>query len=348
MFEFLKSVAGTLTCAGLLSACPTAVVAEWHYEQQAIMGTEVHVQLWHEDSAQAQQIITEVMDEIRRLDNELSPYKESSELSRVNRAAGEKTLTISAELAQIIDKSLWYSEQTNGAFDITFATLGNLYDFRKNQQADQQTTDALLPALNYRHLLFNPEAPSLHFAHPATKIDLGGIAKGYAVDRAIKILQHHGVQNASVSAGGDARLLGDKRGKPWTIGIRHPRDKSKNAAILPLENIAISTSGDYERFFIDDDQQRVHHIFNPSTGKPADTDGASETKSNSHSNDDNTDKLISVTVLGPRGFDTDPLSTSVFVLGKEKGLALIEDMPGFDAIVINADHKLFFSSGLDR
>ncbi|WGL15607.1 FAD:protein FMN transferase [Microbulbifer bruguierae] len=320
--------------------CATGASAEWHYDKQAIMGTEVHLQFWYEDAEKAQVINRAVMDEFRRIDAQLSPYKKNSELTQVNRQAGQKEIAISEELAEILDKSLWYSEKTGGAFDITFATLGSLYNFRTGRQADQKTTDTLLPAVNYRLIKLDRKNLTLEFGDPRTKIDLGGIAKGYAVDRAVAILQEHGVQNASVSAGGDARLLGDKRGKPWLIGIRHPRDKSKNAAVIPLENTAISTSGDYERFFIDDEDHRVHHIFNPATGKPAETDNSDDTA--------DSDKLISVSVIGPAGFDTDPLSTSVFVLGKQEGMALIENLVGFEAIVIDSNHRMFFTKGLHQ
>lgn len=329
--------------AGLLFSAHS--LAEWHYEKQAIMGTEVHLQFWYEDKDRAKEITANVMEEFHRIDAALSPYKEDSELSRVNREAGQGPVPITEELASIVEKSLWYSDKTAGAFDITYATLGSLYDFRKGEQANEEITETLLPAVNYRHIHLNREQregirTTLAFSDPRTKIDLGGIAKGYAVDRAVAILQQHGVHNASVSAGGDARLLGDKRGKPWLIGIRHPRDKSKNAAVIPLENTAISTSGDYERFFIDDDEHRVHHIFNPATGKPAETDSRGDTADG--------DKLISVSVIGPHGFDTDPLSTSVFVLGKQKGMALIEELTGFEAVVIDANHRMFFTSGLQQ
>ncbi|SHF23810.1 thiamine biosynthesis lipoprotein [Microbulbifer donghaiensis] len=308
--------------------------AEWHYDKQSIMGTEVTVQLWHDDDQQAAQLIEQVMAEFRRLDDELSPYKEDSELSRVNREAATQAVMLSDELAALIDKSLWYSELTGGAFDISFATLGKHYNFRKHQQADKTLTQSLLEALNYRHLHFDKNAQTLRFGHSKTRIDLGGIAKGYAVDRAVAILQKADVCCASVSAGGDARMLGDKRGEPWLVGIRHPRDKDKTAAVIPLNDSAISTSGDYERYFIDDRDTRVHHIFNPATGKPADTTAG------------DSDKLISVSIIGPRGFDTDPLSTSVFVLGKDKGLALIDRLPGFEAVVIDSNKRLFFSRGL--
>ncbi|WP_231759149.1 FAD:protein FMN transferase [Microbulbifer elongatus] len=317
--------------------------AEWHYDKQAIMGTEVHLQFWYQDEQKARQINRAVMDEFRRLDAALSPYKEDSELSRVNREAGQGPVQISDELARIVDKSLFYSRQTHGAFDITFATLGSLYNFRDGKQVDSDTTENLRDAIGYHHLQLDRSKGTLRYGDSRTKIDLGGIAKGYAVDRAVDILKQYGVTNANVSAGGDARLLGDKRGKPWLVGIRHPRDKSKNAAVIPLENTAISTSGDYERFFIDDDDHRVHHIFDPATGKPADTDSKDGEAADRDSVEET---LISVSVIGPAGFDTDPLSTSVFVLGKSKGLALIDQMDGYEAIVIDADRQMFFSRGL--
>ncbi|WP_406828678.1 FAD:protein FMN transferase [Microbulbifer sp. ARAS458-1] len=330
-----------IVCTLLVAA---SAQAEWHYDRQAIMGTEIHLQFWYEDEKKAQQINRAVMDEFRRLDATLSPYKADSELSRVNREAGQGPVQISDELARIVDKSLFYSKQTHGAFDITFATLGSLYNFREGKKADTATTESLRDAIGYHHLQLNRNAGTLRYGDSRTKIDLGGIAKGYAVDRAVNILKQYGVTHANVSAGGDARLLGDKRGKPWLVGIRHPRDKSKNAAVIPLENTAISTSGDYERYFIDDDEHRVHHIFDPATGKPADTDrGSEEQKADS---DPAEEKLISVSVIGPEGFDTDPLSTSVFVLGKSKGLALIDRMDGYEAIVIDADRRMFFSRGL--
>ncbi|WP_444958884.1 FAD:protein FMN transferase [Microbulbifer sp. ZKSA002] len=331
MFRFFKSL---LLCGATLCANPA--LAEWHYAERAIMGTQVRLQLWHEDDNEAEHLIEEVMTEFHRLDDQLSPYKENSELSLVNRTAGRGNVNISKELTNLIDKSLWFSQLTDGAFDISYATLGKHYDFRQQKQADAQLTDSLLEALNYRHLKLNKKANTLRFSHQSTKIDLGGIAKGYAVDRAIEILKQAEICCASVSAGGDARMLGDKQGQPWLVGIRHPREKSKNAAVIPLRDIAISTSGDYERYFIDEQQDRVHHIFNPSTGKPSETSAK------------DTDKLISVSIIGPRGFDTDPLSTSVFVLGKERGLALINRLPQFEAVVIDSNRKLFFSRGLEN
>lgn len=173
----------------------------------------------------------------------------------------------------------------------------------------------------------DPDKGTVHFLMAGMRVDLGGIAKGYAVDRGVGILQAAGIQHARVSAGGDMRLLGDRRGKPWVLGVKDPRsdggEKSESAVILPLADTAISTSGDYERFFMEG-EERVHHIISPKTGRSASA-------------------LQSVTILGPDATATDGLSTAVFVMGLEKGLALIDRLPGVDAILIDQNHRLHYS-----
>ncbi len=312
----------------LLALCVSVSAhAEWHYERAAIMGTEISVYLWHEDASQAARAAAAVMDEMRRVDQWLSPWIETSELYRLNAQAARSPVPVSPELLQLLDKSLYYGELSGGAFDITFASVGFYYDYRAGTQPAAAARERLLPAINYRRIKLDHQARTVFFDHPDLRIDLGGIAKGYAVDRAVARLREHGVTHASVSAGGDSRMLGDKRGRPWIVGVKNPRVADALALKLPLSDTAMSTSGDYERFFIDEHGQRVHHILNPRTGQ-------------------STAGVMSVTVLGPSGFDTDPLSTTVFVLGVTKGLALIERLPNFDAIIIDAKGQVHFSSGL--
>jgi FAD:protein FMN transferase len=305
-------------------------VAAWHGDEQDIMGTKVSVALWLEDDAKAEQAVAAVMAEMRRIDEHFSPYIESSELFRTNQLApkanAKNPLSISAELARIIDKSLYYSRLSDGAFDITFASLARYYDYRNKLSPSEQQRADLLPAINYHLIHLDKKNNTLWLDHPKAYIDLGGIAKGYAVDNAIAILQRFGVKHASVTAGGDSRVMGDKLGRPWMVGIKNPRAEAV-AITLPLENVAVSTSGDYERYFINAEGERVHHIINPRTGK-------------------STNGVNSVTIIGPLGFDTDPLSTTVFVLGPEKGLALNNNLPGFDAVIITSEGKVLYSAGL--
>lgn len=319
-----------LLCIPLLLLLAANTQARWHNENQDVMGTRVSLTFWLEDETKAQQAAAAVMAEMHRIDQHYSPFIESSELSRANQLAGRvtaaKPLSISPELTRLIDHSLYYGELTEGAFDITFASLARYYDYRKKLAPSSAQREELLPAINYRFIRLNKTRNTLWFKHPQVYLDLGGIAKGYAVDRSIEILRRYGVEHASLSAGGDSRVLGDKRGRPWIVGIKNPRADAV-AISLPLENVAVSTSGDYERYFIDDQGERVHHIINPRTGK-------------------STQGINSVTIIGPQGFDTDPLSTSVFVMGVEKGLALINKLPGFDAVIITSEGKVHYSQGL--
>lgn len=304
--------------------------AAWHGDSQNIMGTKVSVALYLDDEVKAEQAVAAVMAEMRRIDASFSPYIDTSELSRANRlaptASASAPLAISAELSYLIDKSLYYSRISDGTFDITFASLARYYDYRKKLSPSEQQREELLPAINYRLVHLDKTNYTLWFGHPKVYIDLGGIAKGYAVDRAMDIVRGYGIRHASVTAGGDSRVIGDKLGRPWLVGIKNPR-AYKVAITLPLENVAVSTSGDYERYFIDNKGERVHHIINPRTGKSA-------------------TGVTSVTIIGPEGIDTDALSTTVFILGAEKGLALINSLPGYDAVIITEEGKVRYSQGM--
>lgn len=290
------------------------------------MGTRISVQLWHQDKDRGETAVETVMEEFRRLDRKLSPYIDSSELSLVNRMASLEPLVISEELYRLLETSLEYSTLTEGAFDITFASIGHRYDYRKGIKPTESLIDRSLPLIDYRNIRLDADKGTVFFEKQGIRIDLGGIAKGYAVDRGIELLQRRGVQHALISAGGDSRLLGDHRGRPWHIGVQAPRDKGNMAAVLPIADSAISTSGDYERFF-ERDGIRYHHIISPDTGRSADT-------------------LQSVTIIGPNATRTDALSTSVFVLGAEKGMALINRLHDVETIIIDKHGKMITSDDL--
>lgn len=300
--------------------------AAWVSGEEAIMGTRVSVQLWHQEKDQGEMALEAVMEEFHRLDRKLSPYIETSELALVNRMAASEPVVISDEFYRLIVTSLEYSELTGGAFDITFASIGHRYDYRKGIKPTDSLIDRTLPLIDYRNIRLNADKSTIAFEKPGMRIDLGGIAKGYAVDCGIELLERRGIEHALISAGGDSRVLGDHRGRPWHIGIQAPRDKERMAAMLPLADTAISTSGDYERFF-ERDGVRYHHIISPKTGRSADT-------------------LQSVTILGPNATRTDALSTSIFVLGAEKGIALINRLKDVDAVIIDKDGKMITSDGL--
>ncbi len=324
--KIAAKAAPTLALIALLTA--EAVFAEWHSDTQPILGTRVRVELWHEDPAVAQTLLAAVMDEMRRVDRAFSSFRDDSELSELNRSAGAGWVSVSDEMLDLLVKSRQVSELTRGAFDITYASVGRYYDYRAERRPDDATLAAALEAINYRYVELDVRGGRVRYRHPNVYIDLGGIAKGHAVDRGIELLRVAGVGQASVAAGGDSRIVGDRRGQPWMVGIKHPRAVDEMAAVLPLVDTAVSTSGDYERFF-EEDGVRYHHILNPATG-----DSARES--------------MSVTVLGPEATFTDGLSTSVFVLGPEKGIELIDRLPGIDAIIIDAQGNLLFSEDLEE
>ena len=231
-------------------------------------------------------------------------------------------------MMDLLVKADQVSELTGGAFDITYASVGRYYDYRAGKTPDPEALQDAVKAINYRYVERDMALNRVRFQHPDVYIALGGIAKGHAVDRGIAILQQAGITQASVAAGGDSRIIGDRRGRPWTVGIRHPRQEGKVSAVLPLEDTAVSTSGDYERYFVRDGV-RYHHILDPTTGRSA--TGA-----------------WSVTILGPQATLTDGLSTSVFVLGPQRGLDLINRLPGIDAIIIDPQGNLLFSDELSE
>lgn len=313
-----------LLCLLALAALPAP--AEWYSREEAIMGTAVRVELWHEDATAARAAMGAVMDEMNRIDRTMSPFRPDSELSHINREAAQKPVPISKEMFNLITRSIEFSKFSGGAFDITFLSVGYLYDYRGHVKPTDEQIARALPGINYRHLLLDAKAQTIHYARPGVRIDLGGIAKGYAVDNCIAILKGRGITNAIVTAGGDSRLLGDKRGRPWNVGIRDPRRRDEVVAVLPLADVAISTSGDYERFF-EEDGVRHHHIINPRTGKSA-------------------SGVRSVTVIGPDGITTEGLTKSVFVKGPKEGMRLIESLKGIDAIIIDAAGHMQYSPGL--
>lgn len=292
------------------------------------MGTAIRVEVWDADADAGRAAITAVMDEMRRIDELMSPYKPASELSRINREAGKQAVKISSEQFDLIVRSLELSKLTHGAFDITFSSVGYLYDYRKRQEPTDAQIAGALPGINYRHLILDRRAGTIRFARQGVRIDLGGIAKGHAVDRGIEILKKRGVKEAIVTAGGDSRVLGDRRGRPWQVGVRDPRDSKGMVAVIPLINAAISTSGDYERYF-ERNGRRVHHIINPKTGKSS-------------------TGVRSVTIIGPDATTTDGMSTSVFVMGVAEGMKLVDSMSGIDAIIIDDLGKMSFSKNLQQ
>lgn len=321
-------------CEGLIAAAIVTTLApgpawsEWLRADKAAMGTTIHVELWHEDNDTRTRAAAAVFEEMHRIDRLWSPYRDGSDINTLNRDAALQPTPVTAETIALIGHALDFSARSGGAFDISFAAVGHLYDYRNKIKPDAAAIAAHLPFVDYRQVQVDRVKQQIRFGKPGVKIDLGGIAKGYAVERAAAILRRFRIESAMVTAGGDMRILGDKRGRPWVVGIKHPRRASEMAALLPLQDTALSTSGDYERFFLDTDGTRYHHILDPKTGQSA-------------------GQCQSVSIIGADGTITDGLSTTLFVLGPQAGLKLLaRDFSGYDAVIIDRDGKLIYSEGL--
>ncbi|MDJ0881772.1 MAG: FAD:protein FMN transferase [Gammaproteobacteria bacterium] len=299
-------------------------IAGWVKSSADVYSTRVVVESWHADESYASACNNQVIANMHRIDALMSTYKQDSEVSRINERAYQESLNLSAEVFSLLQRSHQFSKLSRGAFDITYASIGFKYDYREQKQPSLDEIDRLLDRVDYRNLIL--EDQSVKFSKPGMRIDLGGIAKGHAVDQGIQILKDCGIQHAMVTAGGDSHILGDRQGRDWMIGIQHPRKKGQYVLRIPLSNTAISTSGDYERYFITDNE-RIHHIINPDTGKSA-------------------KNSWSASVIGPDATTTDALSTAVFILGAQQGLELINSLPGIDAIIIDDQGVVHYSSGL--
>ena len=293
---------------------------------QLIMGTVVEIVAGGQELAVLESAVDAAFAEITRLDKLLSRYHQKSEVTRL--AESDRGSKVSAETIAVIALGLDVAERSGGAFDLTLGKLKALWGFDQEMPIVPDHA-ALSIALNG----IGPTALSLQGQQvnkraPHLQVDLGGIAKGYAVDRAIAVLKEHGVSSAAVNAGGDMYLLGQRPGRSWRIGIQHPRQKDTVLETVQVHDQAVVTSGDYERFF-EQDGVRYHHIFDPQTGLPA-------------------RDCQSVTIIAGSVALGDALATAVFVLGPEAGLQLLKEYSQAEGLIVAADGTLHSSPGWAR
>jgi thiamine biosynthesis lipoprotein len=257
----------------------------------------------------------------------MSPWIESSDVSRINRSAGNDGVRVSPETVEVIKRAQEGSKLSDGAFDITVGPLVQLW--RKARERgmppEMEEVKETLNLVNFTNLKTH-YGGKVSLRKKGMNIDLGGIAKGYAVDRAFELLKGLGYRNLVVNAGGDLRVGGSKPEGPWSIGIQHPRDPEKIIARISLSDTAVATSGDYEKFFIHQGK-RYHHILNPKNGFPA-------------------KGCQSVTILHKEGITADALATAIFVLGPEKGYALCQKLEGVDCLIVDKEGDTTLSPGL--
>jgi thiamine biosynthesis lipoprotein len=298
------------------------------------MGTRITLASYTDsahDEASLRQTIQAAFNEIVRLESIMSPWRPQSELARVNAAAGTRAVIVGAEMLAVAGKSRWISERSGGVFDVTFASMGKLWRFNHDlvkEVPDKKDIDRARTRIDYRRLKIDHEKSTLFIERADQTIDFGGIAKGYAVDRAAAILRTAGLTAFFVQAGGDLYIAGRKPdGEPMRVGVRDPRGPDGSFfARLPVEDHAFSTAGDYERAFIKDGK-RYHHIIDPRTGFPATLNR-------------------SVTIWAKDAFTADAIDDAVFILGPEQGLALVESIDDCGAVIVDAANKVWVSKRL--
>ncbi|MBK7075801.1 MAG: FAD:protein FMN transferase [Myxococcales bacterium] len=295
------------------------------------MGTVVQVTIWTDDEPGAAQAAQAVFAEFRRLDAMMTTWTPDSEISKINAAAGTgKAVPVSDEAYAVIARALEVSKASQGVFDITVGAYGGLWKFDEDMDGTLPDPAEVLKRkklVNWKDVVLDKRRHTVRLKRAGMKITLGGIAKGYAVDRAAALLDKAGFASFIVQAGGDMYVSGDKNGTPWVVGVRDPRGaRDQSFAVAPIKDHSFSTSGDYERAFVKDGV-RYHHILDPRTAQPA---RASR----------------SVTIMAKDAFTADAWSKVLFILGAKQAMALVEKLPDFDAVFVDADNHVIMSSGL--
>lgn len=291
------------------------------------MGTIFDVTVIGDNEKAIEAVAVKAFDEIKRIDGLMSRYKEGSEVSLVNKNAGIAPVKVGQELIEVLKEARKVSELSDGAFDVTIGPLTNLwaFDMGKDAVPPEEKIEELKRLVNYRKLKIDEAASTVFLEEKGMMIDVGGIAKGYSVAKAMKVFEDAGIGNVIINAGGNLNLKGTKRGKPWKIGIQEPRDEKKLLGILNITDTSVSTSGDYQRSFIKDGV-RYHHILDPKTGFPA-------------------KGLISATVVGKSNTSMDGFSSAVFILGAEKG-AVFMKKAGVEGVMVTEEGKVIITERL--
>lgn len=318
-----------LMTVGLLTACQSSGVLV--KRSQMLMGTVVWVSAVASNEREAQHASAAGLAEIRRLEELLSTWIPESELSRVNAAAGVKPIAVSEETIQVLERSREMNRLTEERFNIAIGPAVEAWNFsREGRVPSQWKLDAVRPLINLANLQINRNTKTVYLAVSGMRIDIGGIGKGYAADLAAAVMQKAGATAGVVAISGDIKTFGHMpEGKRFQFGIQHPRkERGHLLASVTLENEAVSTAGDYERYF-EYQGVRYHHILDPQTLQPA--------------------KLSqSVTIVAREGVVADGLDTGIFVMGPVRGMALIESLPGVEGVIVGQDGTVMVSSGLQN
>lgn len=296
---------------------------------RALMGTVFEILVVDEPGAPVGPAIDAAFDEIARLESLMSEWRPNTQISAVNAAAGRAAVSVSPELIEVLHEANTVSVASHGAFDASWAALRGLWSFRSETPTvpTAAETSARARLVDYRRIRIDDAARTVRLERPAMAIGLGGIAKGYALDHAAAILRARHITNFVLYAGGQVFVSGTRGPRPWRVGIQHPRRADVYFAYFSPGDGSVSTSGDYEHFFMKDGV-RYHHILDPKTGRPV-------------------TRTVAVTVIAPRGVQADAWSTALFVLGPEEGMAAAQ-RAGIEALFIDPQLRITTTPGFRR
>jgi len=294
------------------------------------MGSELRLTAWTADEGAARSAFDAAFTEFDRLDGLMSVWRAGSDVLRMNAAAGERAVPVSADVRDALRTARQISEWTGGKFDVTFGALADVWKFDHDQDNTVPDAGAIqrrLPLIDYRQIEIDESTGTVRVKRRGMRVHLGGIGKGYAVEHAMNIMRRAGLRDFLIQAGGDLYAAGLKDGKPWRLGIDDPRGPGgRSFATVDLSDGTFSTSGDYARSFMKDGI-RYHHLLDPATGQPA-------------------RGCRSVTIVADSPLLADGLSTGVFILGPIDGMALIERLPDVEGVIVTAKNEVLVSSGL--
>jgi thiamine biosynthesis lipoprotein len=297
---------------------------------QNLMGSRFELVALHKNKQQGELAIQKAVEEIHRIENLISSWKEKSETDQINKNAGIQPVVVSEELFNLIERSKKVSELTDGAFDITFASINPIWTFdgRLMEAPDSIAVGRSIKNINYKNIILNRSNLTVLLKKAGMKIGFGAIGKGYAANMASQKMKTLGIAHGLVNAGGDLIFWGsDEKGEPWQIGIADPKKEKEFIAWLNISNLSVVTSGNYEKYVIINGQ-KYGHIINPKTGYPV-------------------SGIQSVTVVSPDAELSDALATSVFVLGVDAGLQLINRLKSIDCLIVDDDDKIWTSDKLE-
>ena len=293
------------------------------------MGSQLTLAAWTTDEAGAVETFEHAFREFDRLEALLSVWKDGSDVVRMNKNAGVSPVPVSQDTIAVLREAAEASALTRGKFDITFGALADIWRFDHDQDdvvPDRQLIEARLTRIDYRAVQVDGTAKTAFITRPGIRVHLGGIGKGYAIDRAIALFKERGLPDFLIQSGGDLYVGGTNGGAPWQLAIADPRGAHDPFATLQISDGTFSTSGDYERFFIKDGR-RYHHLIDPDFGEPA-------------------GGCRSVTIVTNRAVLADVLSTGVFIMGPTEGMKLIEQLPDVEGVIVTSDNEVLISSGL--